>query len=131
MKRYRLLAAAAILALAIPAAYAAQHATPEKMQQRFQQMQTMMDQAQQAKTPAERQKALADHMKVLQEQIAAMGDMMGQAGKMGQVQDGPAMDPNVASQMQMMGQHINMMQQMMGQMMGQMMQQQLMMKPAP
>lgn len=42
MKRYRLLAAAAFMALAIPAAYAAQHTTPEQMQQRFQQMQMMM-----------------------------------------------------------------------------------------
>ena len=131
MKRYRLLAAAAIMALAIPAAFAAKHATPEQMQQRFMQMQTMMDQAQQAKTPAERQKAMADHMKTMQEQMAAMGDMMGQDGKMGQVQGGAAMDPNVASQMQMMGRHMSMMQQMMGQMMGQIMQQQLMMKPAP
>jgi hypothetical protein len=40
MKRYRFLATAAFLALAIPAAHAAQHATPERMQQRFQQMRT-------------------------------------------------------------------------------------------
>lgn len=111
MKRYRLLAAAAFMAIAIPAAYAAQHATPERMQERNQQMQTMMDQAQQAKTPAERQKLMAEHMKAMQEQMVAMREMMGQN------QGGAAMDPNVASQMQMMEQ---MMQQ----------QQQLMMKPA-
>lgn len=51
MKRYRLLTAAAFMALAVPAAYAAQHITAEQMQERFQQMQTMMDQAQQATTP--------------------------------------------------------------------------------
>ena len=106
MKRYRLLAAAAFMALAIPAAYAAQHATPEQMQQRFQQMQTMMDQAQQAKTPAERQKLMTEHMKTMQEQMAAMSDMIGPGGMMGQNQGGAATDPNVASQMQMMQQHM-------------------------
>ena len=69
MKRYRFLAAAAFLALAIPAAYAAQHVTPERMQQRFQQMQTMMNQMTQAKTPAERQKLRAEHRKMMQEQL--------------------------------------------------------------
>ena len=67
MKRYRVLTAAAFMALALPAAYAAQHITPEQMQERFQQMQTMMDQAQQATTPAERQKLMAEHMKTMQE----------------------------------------------------------------
>lgn len=43
MKRYRLLAATAFMALAIPAAYAAQNITPEPMQQRFQQMETVME----------------------------------------------------------------------------------------
>jgi hypothetical protein len=36
MKHYQLVAAAAFMALANPAAFAAQHATPEQMQQRFQ-----------------------------------------------------------------------------------------------
>ena len=77
MKRYRFLAVAAFLTLAIPAAYAAQHATPERMQQRFQQMQTMMDQMTQPKTPAERQKLMAEHRKMMQEQMSAMRDMTG------------------------------------------------------
>jgi len=127
MRRYRLLTAAAFMALAIPAAYAAKHVTPEQMQQRFEQMQTMMDQAQQAKTPAERQKLMAEHMKTMQEQMAAMRGMMGQGGMMGQTQEGAAMDPNVAPPMQMMQQRMDMMQQMMEQMMRE---QQLMMAPA-
>ncbi len=108
MKRYRLLAAAAFMALAIPAAYADQHATPERMQERSKQMQTMMDQAQQATTPAERQKLMAEHMKTMQEQMAAMRDMKGSGGMTGQNQGGAAMDPSVASHMQTME---NMMQQ--------------------
>lgn len=40
MKRYRLLAVSAFMVLAIPAAYAAQNAMPEQMQERFQQMGT-------------------------------------------------------------------------------------------
>ncbi len=124
MKRYRFLAAAAFLALAIPAAYAAQHATPERMQQRFQQMQTMMDQTTQAKTPAERQKLTAEHRQMMQEQMAAMRDMTGPGGMMGKDQGAGTMDPN--AQMQMMQRRMDMMQQMMEQMMLQ----QLMTNPA-
>ena len=124
MKRYRFLAAAAFLALAIPVAYAAQHATPERMQQRFQQMQTMMDQTTQAKTPAERQKLMAEHRQMMQEQMAAMRDMTGPGGMMGKDQGTGTMDPN--AQMQMMQRRMDMMQQMMEQMM----QQQLMTNPA-
>jgi hypothetical protein len=126
MNRYSLIAAAAVMALAIPAAYAAKHATPERMQERNMQMQTMMDQAQQAKTPAERQKLMAEHMKTMQEQMAAMRDMKGQGGMMGQTQGGAATDPNVAPQMEMMQQRMTMMQQMMEHMM----QQQAMAMPA-
>ncbi len=118
MKRYRFLAAAAFVALIIPAANAAQHAGPERMQERSMKMQSMMDQAQQAKTPAERQELMVEHMKAMQEQMAAMREMMGQGGTMGQHQGGAAMDPNVAPHMQMME---HMMEQ----------HQQLMMKPAP
>jgi hypothetical protein len=124
MKRYRFLAAAAFLALAIPAAYAAQHATPERMQQRFQQMQTMMDQMTQPKTPAERQKLMAEHRKMMQEQMAAMRGMTGPGGMMGKKQGTGTMDPN--ARMQMMQRRMDMMEQMMEQMM----QQQLMTNPA-
>ena len=121
MKRYRFLAAAAYLALAIPAAYAAQHATPERMQQRFQQMQTMMDQTTQAKTPAERQKLMAEHRQMMEEQMAAMRDMTGPDGMMGKDEGAGTMDPN--AQMQMMQRRMDMMHQIMEQMMEQMMQQ--------
>jgi hypothetical protein len=128
MKRFRFLATAAFLALAIPAAYAAQHATPERMQQRFQQMQTMMDQMAQAKTPTERQKLMAEHRQMMQEQMVAMHDMTGPGGMMGKDQGAGTMDPN--AQMQMMQRRMDMMQQMMEQMMEQMMQQHLMTNPA-
>ncbi len=121
MKRYRFLAAAAFLALAIPAAHAAQHATPERMQQRFQQMHTMMDQTTQAKTPAERQKLMAEHRQMMQEQMVAMRDMTGPGGTMGKDQGAGTIDPN--AQMQMMQRRMDMMHQMMEQMMEQMMQQ--------
>lgn len=126
MNHYSLLAAAAFMAIAIPAAYAAEHATPERMQERNMQMQSMMDQVQQAKTPAERQKLIAGHMKTMQEQMAAMHDMTGPSGMMGQSQGGATTDPDVASQMQMMQQRMTMMQQMMEHMM----QQQAMAMPA-
>ncbi len=121
MKRYRFLATAAFLALAIPAAHAAQHATPERMQQRFQQMHTMMDQTTQAKTPAERQKLMAEHRQMMQEQMVAMRHMTGPAGMMGKNQGTGTMDPN--ARMQMMQRRMDMMHQMMEQMMEQMMQQ--------
>lgn len=124
MKRYRFLVAAAFLALVVPAAYAAEHATPEQMQQRFQHMQTMMDQMTQAKTPAERQKLMDEHREMMQEQMAAMRGMTGPGGMMGKNQGTGTMDPN--AQMQMMQQRMDMMQQMMEQMM----QEQLMNNPA-
>jgi hypothetical protein len=124
MKRFRLLAVSAFMALAIPAAYA-QNATPDQMQGRFKQMQTMMDQAPQAKTPAERQKLMAEHMKLMQEQMSGMRGMMGQGGMMGQPQGSSSIDPKIALQMQAMQQRMDMMQGMMEQML----QQQSMMQP--
>ena len=117
MTRYSLLAAAALMAIAIPTAYAAEHTTPERMQERNMQMRSMMDQMQQTKTPAERQKLMAGHMKTMQEQMAAMHDMTGPSGMMGKSQGGTTTDPDVASQMQMMQQRMTMMQQMMEHMM--------------
>ncbi|NQW08714.1 MAG: hypothetical protein HQ481_02360 [Alphaproteobacteria bacterium] len=126
MIRSRIFATAVLIALATPAANAAQHMSPESMQQRMQQMQTMMDQAPQAMTPEARQKLMSEHMALMQEHMAAMRGSMGPHGMMGQGKPSAMPDMTVPQKMELMQRRIDMMQQMMEQMLKQ---QQLQMKP--
>ncbi|EDP64181.1 hypothetical protein BAL199_06284 [alpha proteobacterium BAL199] len=135
MINYKVLAAATIVTLALPAASIAQTAKPASMQECTRpdpssdpaamqgcmtNMQEMMDKARQAKTPTERQALMAEHMAMMKGQMAAMYGMKGHGG------DGAMMDPKSAPQMKMMQQRMDMMQDMMKQMLDQ---QDLMMKP--
>ena len=118
---------AACLLFSAPAAFAGQHATPEKIQERNTQLQKLMDQAQQARTPAERQATLAQYMGLMQLQMAAMKEMLGTNGTAGAPQPA-AQEDEAGLQMQatmqsMMQMFMQMMMQVMMQNMQQLMQQ--------
>lgn len=72
-------------------AFAAQHATPDEIQERNAQLQILMDRAQPAETPAERQKVMNEYMKTMELQMAAVKEMT----RSGVATDGPRQSSSV------------------------------------
>lgn len=122
MKRKNLVAAILAASLLAVPAYADDHVESDHMQMRFQQMQGVYDRMLHVHSNAERHKLMDEHMQMMQDQMVDMQKAYG-PGMMMRHQGDTNVD--LESQMRLMQQRMDMLQQMM---MQQMQQQRIMMQ---